>query len=76
MELFTFQEKYFQKGLDWFQQHNMTGILAKRGIVPSDSDEYHVEAIRDAVIRETGINPNIQCVLEVSSISLHSTCGP
>lgn len=43
----------------------MTTILNSAGIVPSQTKEYTVESIHDAVKSATGANPSIQCIHEV-----------
>jgi len=62
------QEKYFQKGLELFAKYNMTSLLRNGGIIPSDKVEYRLEDIRDAVQKTLGVNPQIQCIIEVSLV--------
>ncbi|CAB3371862.1 Hypothetical predicted protein [Cloeon dipterum] len=53
--------KYFSKGLEWHDRYNMTKMLTDEGIVPDSTKPYLVGEINDAVKRQTGFNPAIEC---------------
>ncbi|CAH0406811.1 unnamed protein product [Chilo suppressalis] len=58
------QYKYFSKGLNFFQQYDMSAVLAKSGIVPDDDNEYKLLDIYNAVKNTLEVNPSIQCRVE------------
>lgn len=53
--------KYFSKGIEWFDQHDMSGILAQSGIVPSSNKTYNVKEINDAVKANIGTDVGVEC---------------
>ncbi|KQK15082.1 ribonuclease 1 [Brachypodium distachyon] len=55
------QHDYFQAALRLKAQHNLTGILAQAGIVPSDDKTYFLSSIRDAIKEGTGFKANLEC---------------
>lgn len=63
--------KYFEQGLEWVKQYNLTGILAQSNIVPNDMG-YTPEDIYYAVNDVLKVKPDIQCTSGKSKQSLLS----
>ncbi|KAM3364550.1 hypothetical protein ACQJBY_014728 [Aegilops geniculata] len=55
------QHGYFATALGFKARHNLTGILAGAGILPSDSETYFLSSIRDAIKEGTGFTANLEC---------------
>jgi hypothetical protein len=53
--------KYFSKGIEWFDLHDMSSILAQSGIVPMAGKSYNVQEISDAVKGALGTNVGVEC---------------
>lgn len=56
--------KYFNKGLNWLREYNMTSILAKSGIIPSNEKSYELVDIQKAVKSVLNKNPSINCYID------------
>ncbi|TVU40234.1 hypothetical protein EJB05_13687 [Eragrostis curvula] len=55
------QHSYFRAALDFKARFNLTRILLRAGIVPSNENIYELSRIRDAVTEATGSAPNVEC---------------
>ncbi|CAG9785796.1 unnamed protein product [Diatraea saccharalis] len=64
LEPLSSQFKYFSKGLNFFQQYDMSVVLAQAGIVPDNDKEYKLIDIYNAVKNKLKVNPSIQCRIE------------
>ncbi|XP_068632735.1 ribonuclease Oy [Battus philenor] len=53
--------KYFTMGLNWIRKFMMYNILQEASITPSNSNQYSVLDIHNAVKNRLGINPMIEC---------------
>ncbi|CAK1540741.1 unnamed protein product [Leptosia nina] len=61
LETLNSEFKYFSMGLDWLEKYSMGNILSKAGITPSNSQDYHITAINDAIKKQLDIDPAIEC---------------
>jgi ribonuclease I len=64
---------YFSKGIEFFDLHDMSGILAQSGIVPTSSKTYNVQEISDAVKSVIDKNVGVECWID--PVSLTQNCG-
>ncbi|XP_053612492.1 ribonuclease T2 [Plodia interpunctella] len=55
------QFKYFQQGLMWLKKYYIYDILKDAGITPSDSKQYRIEDIYEAVVKNVSARPAIEC---------------
>ncbi|KAL6847784.1 hypothetical protein ACP4OV_021912 [Aristida adscensionis] len=55
------QHGYFAAALELRARHNLTGILAGAGIVPSDEAAYFLSGVRDAIREATGRDATVEC---------------
>ncbi|CAF4894046.1 unnamed protein product [Pieris macdunnoughi] len=53
--------KYFSIGLDWLEKYSMARILSDAGIIASNTDDYHITDINNAVKKTLNIDPAIEC---------------
>lgn len=56
--------KYFSLGIDWLQKFSMNNILQSGNIVPSNTNEYSVVEINNAIKAKLGVDPAIECKKE------------
>ncbi|CAH2108606.1 unnamed protein product [Euphydryas editha] len=56
--------KYFSFGIDLLQNFSMTNILQSENIVPSNTKEYSVVEINNAIKQKLGVDPAIECKKE------------
>lgn len=52
---------YFARALQLRERHDLAAVLADAGIVPSDTDTYPVDRVRDAIAQGTGFVANLEC---------------
>jgi ribonuclease T2 len=55
------QHSYFAAALRLKARFNLTRILLDAGVAPSDERTYSVSSIREAIGKETGWEPSIEC---------------
>lgn len=53
--------KYFSKGIEFFDLHDMSGILAQSGIMPTSSKTYNVKEISNAVKAVLDKDIGVEC---------------
>ncbi|XP_050668772.1 ribonuclease Oy [Leptidea sinapis] len=61
LEPLNSEYKYFSMGLHWLGKYSMANILRNENIVPSNTEEYHINDINNAIIKELGTDPAIEC---------------
>ncbi len=66
--------KYFDLGLEWIAQYNVTKILSDNQIHPSDDKDhyYNVSKFHEAFKRGTGKNAAIACIQDKVSNIFHT----
>ncbi|XP_045768089.1 ribonuclease Oy [Maniola jurtina] len=64
LDAFNSELKYFSKGLDWLGQYSMSEILQSKNIVPSNTQQYSVVDINNAIKEKLGVDPVIECKKE------------
>ncbi len=55
------EHAYFETTLGLHDKFDFTAILAKNGIVPSDSKSYSIDEIQDAIASELKYKPLVTC---------------
>lgn len=63
------ENKYFGQGLKWIKQYDMSNILGKSGIEPSNQG-HTPQDVWNAVQKSVGKNPTVQCFVDPVSINI------
>ncbi|XP_045494672.1 ribonuclease Oy [Colias croceus] len=61
LEPLSSEFKYFSMGLDWLEKYSMGKILNDANISPSNSKDYHITEINNAIKSALNIDPAIEC---------------
>jgi ribonuclease T2 len=62
------ESKYFDQGLKWINQYDMSNILSKSAIQPNN--RFTAEQVWNAVQKSLGKNPAVQCIVDPVSITI------
>lgn len=61
LQHFNSEFKYFSTGIDWKKTYSMSDILSSSNILPSNTNGYSLDNIRNAVVNKLGVRPEIEC---------------